>query len=337
MNKRFIIFSFIFLLQATLQFALGQSSNLNTDAKTITYEELYDNPYDISKLFIHIQPIYGEFFSTNSTAGFGLEAQYYHENLFDVKASARIPYYRRTDLVRDAAFKNATTDNEPRSYNYFEMVGTYHVVDREEDSETKFILFSNRYKGDKWAATVPLHTVIPTKMRRIYGVRVGGFSYATAISYENLLKDQGVELISDEGQPMDDAASVYGDMTVQGAYLGASMTIIKNVAVQPDKIYGTLVNDLIFNTYFDIMFAPSINIQHIFLNEIRYASDPVEQNMFGFRLGIDGKFNRDVGWGYNIELGHRPGLQKSGFYVLGKISFPVFSTQLRHQVESFGK
>lgn len=315
----------------------AQNVNLNPDAKTITYEELYDNPYDISKLFVHIQPIYGELFALNTTAGFGLEAQYYLNNLLDFRGHARIPYATATDMVKNAARQNSTVDNLAKSYGYYELIATYHIVDRDEDTETKFILFSKRYKGDKWAATVPLHTVIPTKVRKIYGARLGGFSYKTAVFYNNVLERQGTVLRDGDGNPISSDESVYGNMSAAGLYIGGSMALIKNVAVQPDKIYGTLVNDFIFTTYLDLMIAPSTRIDDIYNDGIKYSAKTIATNMFGFRAGMDGKFNREISWAYGAEIGFRPGLKKSGFYVLAKISFPMFSTRLQHQVESFGK
>ena len=315
----------------------AQNVNLNTEAKTLTYEELYDTPYDINKLFIHLQPMYGELFSTNITVGWGIKAQYYLKNVADFEAHVRAPYGRSFDLTRDAAFNNSTVDNEARPYIYFEVLGTYHIKDEEQDSETKFILYSKRYKGDKWAATVPLHTVIPTKMRRIYGARFGGMSYKTSVNYTSIMEKQGVTLISDEGGEIGADESVYGNMSAQGFYIGGSMTLIKNVAVQPDKIYGTLVNDLIFTTFFDINFAPIITIDDIYDEGERYSSEPILKNVLGFRAGMEGKFNRKFSWAYGGEIGYRPGLKESGFFALMKISFPVFSTQLRYQVESFGK
>lgn len=115
------------------------------------------------------------------------------------------------------------------------------------------------------------------------------------------------------------------------------MAIIKNVAVQPDKIYGTLVSDLIFTTFFDINFTPMVTIDDIYNDGIRYSSEPIQKSVLGFRAGMEGKFNRKFSWSYGGEIGYRPGLKESGFFVLAKISFPVFSTQLRYQVESFGK
>jgi hypothetical protein len=338
--RRFRIYSAIvaaglYLAWPTMSFS--QSSNVTTETKSVIYEELYDNPFDINKLFVHIQPIYGELFGTNTTGGFGLQAQYYVKNVFDVQGHVRLPYATATDLVKNAAKKNSTVDNVAKGYVFYELTGTYHVVDKDWDTETKFILFSKRYKGDKWAATVPLHTVIPTKVRRIYGARLGGFSYKSAVDYNAVMESQGVYITDGENNPIDMNESIYGNLLVYGVHIGGSMSLIKNVAVQPDKIYGTLVNDLIFTTWFDVLIAPSTQLDDIYLNGTRFASDPINKSMLGFRVGMEGKFNREVGWAYGAELGLRPGLQKSGFYILAKMSFPVFSTNLRHQVESFGK
>lgn len=315
----------------------AQNVNLNKDAKTLTYEVVYDTPYDINKLFVHLQPMYGEFFTTNTTIGWGLKAQYYMKNVADFEAHIRAPYARTFDLTRDAAYKNSTVDNEARAYTYYELLGTYHIKDEEQDTETKFILYSKRYKGDKWAATVPLHTIIPTKIRRIYGARFGAMSYKTSVDYNRVMEKQEVTLISDEGGEIGSDESVYGNMSAVGFFVGGSMTLIKNVAVQPDKIYGTLVSDLIFTTFFDINFTPMVTIDDIFIDGERYSSEPIQKSVLGFRAGMEGKFNRKFGMSYSGEIGYRPGLKQEGFFVLAKISFPVFSTQLRYQVESFGK
>ncbi len=330
-------FIWILLLTTVAAEVKAQNANLNPKAKTLTYEEIYDNPYDINKLFILLQPIYGEFSALNTTAGLGFEMQYYLKNILDFRGSARIPYAKGTDLVRKSAGENSTVDNEVKGYASYEISATYHIVDKEVDTETKFILYSKRYKGNKWAATVPLHTIIPTKVRRIYGVRGGGFFHKTGVYYNDVMNHQNVWITNREGTPIDADASIYGNLGVNGFFIGGSYAMIKNVAVQPDKIYGTLVSDLIFTTYLDLMYAPSINLSDIYDDGIIYYSDAIQKRGFGFRAGMDGKFNRKFGWGYGVEIGSRPGLKKGGFYILAKMSFPIIATQLRYQVESFGK
>ncbi len=336
MKKIFIAIS-LFLFFGTVGLVSAQNANLSKEAKTLTYEELYDTPYDINKLFIHIQPMYGEYFTTNTTVGWGIKAQYYMKNVASFEAHVRAPYGKPFDLVRDAAIKNSTVDNEARAFSYFEVLGTYHIKDEEFDTETKFILYSKRYKGDKWGATVPLHTIIPTKGRRIIGARFGGMGYRSAVDYNRIMDKQRVTLISDEGGEIGSDESVYGNMSALGFFIGGSLTLIKNVAVQPDKIYGTLVNDLIFTTFFDINFTPVVTVDDIYNDGDRFSAEPIQKNVLGFRAGVEGKFNRKISWAYSGEVGYRPGLKKSGVFALVKISIPVFSTQLRYQVESFGK
>jgi len=78
---------FIGLLAITLSGAVfGQATKEKT---AVTFEELYDEPYSVNKLFIGFQPFYGEVFATNVTAGFGAEASYYLKDKMDFKGHFR--------------------------------------------------------------------------------------------------------------------------------------------------------------------------------------------------------------------------------------------------------
>ena len=122
------------------------------------------------------------------------------------------------------------------------------------------------------------------------------------------------------------------------------MAWIKNLAIKPDKGYGVLSDDLILTTYLDFMFAPSIKIDDVLYrdpvydNTIReFSTDQIKTSKFGFRAGLEGKFNRELGWAYGAELGSRPTVGGKGFFVLIKISLPVYSTNLDYGREAFGK
>ena len=58
------------------------------------------------------------------------------------------------------------------------------------------------------------------------------------------------------------------------------------------------------------------------IDGIRYSSEPIQKSVLGFRAGMEGKFNRKFGMAYSGEIGYRPGLKDSGFFILAKISFP---------------
>lgn len=332
----------------------------------VTFEELYDAPYEINKLFVQFQPIYGEMFVTNINAGFGLEASYYFKDKFDVRVSARKTYTKQFDVSRDLSEKNSvfTLDrngisNIPKVYSYFEVGGTYHIKDFEKDSETTMYLYKKSYKGDKWASRVPKQADIPSKVRKIYGARLGGMLFNTSTDLKRAIDKQGVsfsELVTADGSQNLESfigtseiadVSLFGNVNVAGLYVGGSMAWIHNVAVDFDNKYQPGVDDLILTAFFDIMFAPAVTVDDIVYTRRddntgapvtqTFLADPINTTKIGFRLGLDGKFNRTLSWGYGAEVGTKPTLKGRGAYALIKISFPIYSTNLNYKVEAFGK
>ncbi|NMM50255.1 hypothetical protein [Marinigracilibium pacificum] len=328
------LFIFSVLLSAAVFSISGQGS-------TVTYEELYDDPYDTKKLFIHFQPLYGEVWSTNVNIGFGMEAEYLMDKL-QIRAAARKAYGKAFDMTRDAAIKNASVNTNVDApwniLNYYEAGVTYHIKDFESDSETKIVLYSDRYrKNNKWAASTPELIKIPSKVRKIYGARLGGKYYDSSVDLDRAMKNQGTMLNSPSGEPIAADAKVYSNMSSYAIYLGGSMSWYKNIAIDPDRSFGVLINDLMFTTYFDLIYAPGLKVEDVFYNGEVYSADDIELTKFGFRAGLQGKFNRTWGWSYNIETGIRPTVKTQGFYIMGKISFPVFATKLENTREAFGK
>ena len=335
----------IILLLLTISFATKVAEAQNFGSQAITYEELYDDPYGINKFFLHLQPMYADVFATNINAGFGIAANYYLKDKADFHANFRQAYTRSFDLVRDAAIKNQVILNTPNNFTYFELGGTYHIKDEESDTETKLVLYSRKYaKGNRWAAHVPEHTVVPSKVRKVIGARAGGFAFDTSVDMKQVTQDQQVVLVDETGDPFPIQDFYHTNLVAIGGYVGGSMSWIKNMAIKPDKGYGVLVDDFILNTYLDFMLAPSLTLDTVqyrdpnLNNNIRkFSADVVDTKIWGYRLGLEGKCNRELGWAYGAEIGSRPGIKGRGFYVLLKISLPVFSTNMNHSREAFGK
>ncbi len=327
-------------------FLISHSSYAQKSAakKTATYDILYDEPYDVNKLFIHLLPVYGELYSTNVNIGWGIKADYYHHDKFDASFHFRKPYGQRSDFMRDVAEKNSNVSNTPYQFYFMELGGTYHIIDKEEDTESKFVLYSKNYSRDnKWETMVPEFIIAPTKQRRIYGARLGGMNYQTTFDMNRVLEDQGNSLVDSSGVPLATQASIYGNMSSAGLYIGGSISMIKNVTVAFDKTYNNVANDLLFTAFIDMMYFPSINVEDVNYRadkdstEVVYSSDVIETNPIGFRLGMEGKFNREFSWGYGAELGYRPGIKGNGIFVMVRFSFPIFGTKLEHQVEALRK
>lgn len=344
MKQRHIAY-FIFLLIQCCAYSL--QAQMKQDS--LTFEELYDEPYKINKLFVGFQPFYGEVFATNVNAGFGLEAQYYYKNKFNIKFNYRQTYGSKFyDLNREVALRNSVVSNEPVSFNYFELGGTYHIKDFDVASTTSIYLYKKKFSANRWASTVPLHAEVPAKLRKIIGVRAGVIYWKSTADLSRALDKQGLsnaDLVTAENVPLPDTyidsegepqnLNAYSNLFATNIYVGGSITRIRNMAVSFNN-YDEGMDDGIFTLFMDIIFAPSLTLDPVVYQGSEYSVDAIKLNNLGMRVGMEGKFNRKLGWGYGGELGYRPSIDGRGFFALLKIAFPVFSTNLEHKVEAYG-
>ena len=348
---------FISLLVITLPgAALAQATKEKT---AVTFEELYDEPYSVNKLFIGFQPFYGEVFATNVNAGFGAEASYFYKDKMDFKVNFRKTYSSSFfDLNRDLALHNSSPGLKvlPEVFNYYELGGTYHFKDFEEEGTTTMVLYKNTYKGSRWASRVPLHAEVPCKVRKIYGARLGVIAWNGTADLNRALKKQGrsnANLTNAEAVGLPSTYTdangqvqnfnVFGNIYSTSIYAGASISWFRNVAVSFDK-YEEGVDDGMLTLFFDLQYAASLKMDPVYYSPDltsqpyeTYSTKAVKLSHFGFRAGMDGKFNRQLSWAYGGEIGLRPSVKGQTFYAMFKITFPVFGTNLDSKVESFGK
>jgi len=353
MNRIFFVFLPVFTALQVCLFAQNKSN----DKTAVTYQQIYDEPYAVNKLFVGVQPLYGELFVTNINAGFGMEAQYYFEDKANFRAQFRKSYSRKFfDFSRDLAMDNSVLDNRTQMFNYFELGGTYHIKDFEGSSKTRMVLYKKSYKGDRWAYRVPLSAEIPCKVRKIYGVRAGGIMWKSSTDLSRAMSDQeltNLDLKDAEGNGLpltyhdgtrEQPLGVYSNLAATNAYLGGSISWIHNIAIDFDN-YEEGIDDLMFTVFFDLIYAPTLTLDDVVYTsaaagssvpETRtYSVSPIKLQPFGARAGIDGRFNRNFSWSYGGEIGYRPGIEGRGFYALIKISFPVIGTNLEDKVEAF--
>ena len=348
------------VLTAALLVTTNLFAQERKDKTPVTFEEIYDEPYSVNKLFVGFQPLYGELFVTNVNAGFGVEAQYYHQDKFSIKGNFRKTYSRKFfDFARDIAMNNSDVDNRAEVFNYYELGGTYHIKDFEQASKTKMVLYKASYKGNRWASRVPLNAEVPCKVRKIYGVRLGGIMWDSSTELTRALEAQGldntalvsgdVSLATEEFNPNTgkmEAVDAFSNISSKGIYIGGSMSWFRNVAVHFDK-FEEGVDDGMLTVFADILYSPSVTIDDVVytskdaagnrLTTDVYSTSAIKTKALGFRIGIDGRFNRTLSWSYGGEVGYRPSIAGRSFFAMFKISFPVYGTNLDYKVESFGK
>jgi hypothetical protein len=323
-------YSFFVLIPVLLAFQARLFAQDRSDKNAVTYEQIYDEPYAVNKLFVALVPVYGELFVANVNAGFGAEALYYFQDKADFRATFRKTYSRKFfDFSRDLALDNSVLDNRAQVFNYFELGGTYHIKDFEGASKTKMVLYKKSYQGHRWASRVPLNAEIPCKVRKIYGLRAGGIFWDSSTDLTRALQDQGLtnaDLKDGEGNglPMtyntgtsDEPLNVYTNISSQNVYLGGSMSWMRNIAINFDN-FEEGVDDLMFTAFIDIIYAPTLTVDDVVYTDNdasssvsgtrTYSVSPVKLQSFGGRVGIDGRFNRTFSWAYGAEVGYRPSI-----------------------------
>ena len=98
----------LMLLATTFVFAQDEVvEDVVEEEPPIGYQIKYDDPYDLKKLFVAFQPLYGEVASTNMTIGWGIQGDYYLNTKFDFSLHFRKSYSKRSDLMRYSAEKNS--------------------------------------------------------------------------------------------------------------------------------------------------------------------------------------------------------------------------------------
>ena len=352
---RFVMKPVLFWL--VLFFPLLVNAQAQKEKPTVVAEQIYDEPYSINKLFVGFQPLYGEVFATNVNSGFGIEASYYQKDKFDVKANFRKTYsaeffdYNRNASLKDQvnyAGVNGAVSDKPQSFIYYELGGTYHIKDFDQESKTKMALYKKTFKGDRWAAMVPLQAEISCKVRKIYGARLGMIAWSSTTDLSRAMVKQNLtnaDLKTSAGKSLVTTypyfgqtrnLNVFGNIQATNLYVGGSMTWIRNVAASFDK-YDDSVDDGIMTVFLDLIVAPQLSLSDVTYQGEQYSTKAIKTNAIGFRAGIDGKFNRTLGWSYGGEIGSRPSVKGMGFYALLKISFPLFGTDLNNKVETFSK
>ena len=322
MTSKYTFLIFLFLLNAFVAFSQEEEKE-----EVPAYQMMYDDPYDIRNLYLQFQPLYGDIGAINITGGFGIEGAYYHKSKFDLQLAFRTSYGKRFDINRDAATRNATNTDEFPMYFNIEFGGTYHIKDVMKESSSKVLLYSKQYTGIEWASTVPRSVEISGNVRTIIGGRLGGMFSSTTANINAILSVQGIDLYDSEGLPILNEA-VYSNMQTFIIYLGGSYSWIRNYAVEFSERWDPSGDDQLITPYFDIMYAPSINLNDVTLNGETVSTADIEELSLGFRGGVNVKFNRKLSWGYGVEAGIKPGIKKRGFFLVFKMSFPLYAKKL---------
>lgn len=312
--------------------ALQAQSKTAADKTDIEYESQFDDPYDVNKMWLHFYPFYADAFVTNFNVGFGAQVNYLYKNKFDFHAHARTTYARFSDFAKLNGDQNTITANRLGGYRYFEGGATYHFKDEAVSGESKIVVYTNRYSDRKWASTVPEYIKIPTKVRKIIGIRAGGYYWGAATNLGEALERQNLNLVGQAGDTLGNSR-LYTNIQSAGVFLGGKIARMRNVVVKPKK-YDVVSNDMIFSAYADMLYAPLLQVEEVAIGRATYATAQVKLRRLGFRAGMEAMFNRDFAWTYGAEIGYRPSMQTRGFYASMRVGFS-FASRMQQKRQAY--
>jgi len=316
------------------------SSIKNSSSQTINYKVLEDNPYH-NNMEVTVMPFYVDYAPNNNLSlGYGINTSVVYKK----KATFNFFIERPYAPVFDWGYHFGTigifpspTVNVLHKFVDLELGGTYHLRDHTKVKNRKVVLSS----VTNGRTTTTESIKVPATVRKILGVRGGLYNYHTVITARqngNISGDlagggdiKGV--ISTDGSRFGGAARLYStpedpffntesatNMKVLGIYAGISSTSYHYIKIDADG-YGEKGGYRFLNFYADAMIAPVRIDDFVGADGKRYdvsgkGAQGFKTRPFGARVGYEYTIvPKHIGYYAKTEIGFKPGLANSKFYV----------------------
>lgn len=352
MRIPYLCIGILFLVGANRAFAQLDAA---FPSQSVNYKVISDDPKDLNHLWVHVQPLTIDAMQMNMAIGSGIEVTYLPSNRFEIKGGIRGNLINALDFQRFSSSQGAAitwqetkreqsqmvVNNSFSRFYSFEVGGMYIFKDSDRQGASKIILNDNPVPGNTGFSEM---IEVDSKIRQVFGARLGISSMASTVSLRNAIDNQNVTLKGDQGTVLSKYGTqtsngfstsgnnnqLFSNFTSTGFYLGAAMQRIKNISIKSDR-QGILSNNSIFSVYADLMFNPFTNLEDI---KTRWTSKPVNETFstsnislskFGGRVGAEVRYNQASFISLGAEIGYRPSIEGEGFYGLIKLSIPTFS------------
>ncbi|MGB3618531.1 MAG: hypothetical protein WBA12_10445 [Catalinimonas sp.] len=319
-----------------------------SEEKVINYQTIADEPYGIKHLWVHVQPITADIFSTNSALCYGVQAEYFLKNKVRFEGRVRGAWGQPFDFSREQAARNGgvfvneelslTLLNRWSRFTRMELGATYHVIDKAKKGTAKIVLVHK--KREKYKYERADRITVNAQVRNTVGARGGFAFYETTAFLSPTLLGQDVTLPGSDGSTLrhtvNNGNSLFTNVTSPGFYVGGSYGIIRNVSVKADR-FGQLGNDRIFTVYADALISPWLSLEDLEARvpdteqTVTYSMENIDVRKWGFRVGFDMMFNQKSYFSFGGEMGLRPAIVGRAFYTELKVGLPVFGFRFEQQ------
>lgn len=275
----------------------------------IYYNIVHNDPYDLKKVRLFIDPAFIALYMKQLPIGGGLQLNYSPHYRINFEAQFRVAYY---DKQLKEAKKNALNTNKFFPYSELEALTELHLKDKRVYNNVKITLA----RASFYTYTLERYINVSVEARKIIAFRGGYFRYSLVVD-----GGDGYPLKAGSTEYNSDYYTVYAS---QGFFVGFSSGSINKYRIKlrdynwytarfrKYEFYG----DFMYGTYSlkDLQLA-GLNDQEVDVSDFR---------PFGWRLGAQWMDNL---LHMRLEGGQRPGYRKKYWYVNFTIGFQLVGNE----------
>lgn len=309
---KIIRINFLLIILFCFQYAKAQQKSYTTT----------NNDSQSENLFINLRLLDIDLGFPVLSFGGGLDVDFFLNKKISFEGACRFSYY---DMKKALINGTIDKDNSNKLNRFFEMRagGRFHLYDKEGTKTMKAIISSENYGTSILTTYIPM--LVPC--RKIFAVHYGMQYYTDAIKGKRgaAIPGQlsvGPSVIATDGTKFSEwsAATNINVLLLYGGF--SFIKIIKTTMASGSSSWTF---NWFRNSYIDLMYSPSINVQNIIYKNDEYnvqgnGSKGFEKNPFGIRYGISALSKKKISYSY--EIGWLPGL-RNGLFTRASFGFPI--------------
>ena len=319
---------------------------MGSHAQSVNFKVLEDDPYKMKNLSFGLDAFYGEAWAGERfSLGYRFWGIWQVNNKIQAELSMQKPYNAFFDGAYGDAVDGIGVHNkefdELKPTKWINAVASYNLITDEIYKPTKVVLSSSSYGG--WSRTTyitPKATVIRNLM-----LRGGLYNYNSTIKFgegedTNVTTPDGEILYTYGANDAEGNEILYEYNTLhwatsQRAFCvagGLGWKATRNIRINADG-YGNCSNSSIQEFFLDVLFAPAPQIDNVTYGEHTFdvtgGDGGLQTSNLGWRFGYRAyTAKRLLNWGWNAEIGSRPGYKGKGLYLNWGVSIPIVSINI---------
>lgn len=300
--------------------------SINAIGQNISYSISSDDPYDLKRTTIHLDPFYADAYWTNVTMGWGIRANYILDKSLCFGLTFRRAYFdmNAREHIDNSLMYSASGLSK---HIHIEPVAYYTLSDQTKRTNMKIVLSSSSYTVGNYRYTNTQYIYVPGTARNIFSAR-GGVSFintAIDISEGDGASDFVAEDSKDKTRTFQFGAygqkqggnSIYSGYTMMktaAIFAGLSYKYITNLLVYVEG-WGNRRNAGLNDIFLDFMFAPVVSFADMSsADNTVWNIDNKNISRMGWRFGWQYRHPNKTWMSFETAFGARPGYKgkKSG-------------------------